>query len=63
MVSYKKLWKLLDYDSILDTGYATLGDHSKGDQFDICMENELPDYRERRSWLKNNGGAIIRRLR
>ena len=32
------------------------------DAFWAEVERVLPDYRERRKWLKENGGALIRRL-
>ncbi len=52
--------EVLDYVVVHELSHRREMNHS--DRFWNQVEAVLPDYRERRKWLKENGGALIRRL-
>jgi predicted metal-dependent hydrolase len=53
--------EIRDYVVVHELSHQKELNHSP--RFWAQVEVLLPDYKQRRSWLKNNGGAIIGRLR
>ena len=51
--------EVLDYVVVHELCHLKQMNHSK--KFYREVERVLPDYRERRAWLKKNGGALMRR--
>ena len=46
--------EILDYVVVHELAHLRHMDHSR--EFWACVERYLPDYRERRAWLKEHGG-------
>lgn len=53
--------EILDYVIVHELCHRKHMNHSK--DFWAEVEWAMPDYKEREKWLKDNGGAIIRRMR
>ena len=52
--------EILDYVVVHELAHRVEMNHSPA--FWQIVESVLPDYRERRKWLKENGGSYIRRM-
>ena len=52
--------EILDYVVVHELAHRMEMNHS--DKFWKIVENVLPDYRERLSWLKANGGTLLARM-